>query len=206
MDGNSIQDDLRSTIEKGIKIVREPRTAMEEFKAEDIGVNDLIMKYVAFLAIIPLIGSIIGGLFTSFGLGVATGVIGFIMNIISVVIFGFVIDFLASSFSSKQNRDQATKLAACVATPSLLAGILYAIPPLSPLILLAALYGLYILYLGIPIFMETPQQQVLIYAIVAIVANLILYAIFGAIVAGIIGALFVGSMIGSGAMSGGYGF
>ncbi|MDY6930341.1 MAG: Yip1 family protein [Halobacteriota archaeon] len=206
MDANSIQDDLRSTIKKGIKIVREPRTAMEEFKAEDIGVNDLIMKYVAFLAIIPLIGSIIGGLFTSFGLGVATGVIGFIMNIISVVIFGFVIDFLASSFSSKQNRDQATKLAACVATPSLLAGILYAIPPLSPLILLAALYGLYILYLGIPIFMETPQQQVLIYTIVAIVANLILYAIFGAIVAGIIGALFVGSMIGSGTMPGGYGF
>lgn len=205
LEGNSIQDNFRSTIEKGIKIVRQPRSAMEEFKSEDISVNNLIRNYVALLAVIPLIGCIIGGLFGGFGLGVATGVFGFITNLISVFIFGFVIDFLAPSFSSKQSRDQATKLAACVATPSLLAGILYAIPPLAPLIFLASLYGLYILYLGIPIFMETPHERTLIYAIVAIVANLIIYVIFGAIVGAIIGAIFFGSMISSGAMSGGFG-
>ena len=51
--------------------------------------------------------------------------------------------------------------------------------------LLFALYGFYILYLGVPILMETPQDKVLTYTIVTIIAMLVIYAVIGAITAAI---------------------
>ncbi len=67
-----------------------------------------------------------------------------------------------------QDQTQAMKLVAYASTLGLLAGILYIIPPLAILVFLASLYGLYILYLGIPVFMETPEDKRLIYLIVSI--------------------------------------
>jgi hypothetical protein len=60
-----------------------------------------------------------------------------------------------------------------------IAGILYIIPPLAILVFLASLYGLYILYLGIPVFMETPEDKRLIYVIVSIVVYIIIMGIIG---------------------------
>ncbi len=68
-------------------------------------------------------------------------------------------------------------------------GIFYIIPMLSILTLLCSLYGLYILYLGIPVLMETPKDKVLIYTIAIIAVTIVISFIIGAIIGGIMGAM-----------------
>ena len=113
------------------------------------------------------------------------GIIQYVLSIIGVIVFGFVLNMLAPSFSSRQDQIQATKLVAYAATPGLLAGILNILPQLSILAFIAGLYGLYILYLGIPVLMETPEDKRLIYLIVAIVAYIVIMAVVGAITSGV---------------------
>jgi cell division protein FtsW (lipid II flippase) len=76
------------------------------------------------------------------------------------------------------------KLAAYAATPMMLIGIinLYVVQYLTfILFFLAALYGFYILYLGLPILMETPKDQLMPYFIVSIILFIIGWIIILAI-------------------------
>ncbi len=101
-------------------------------------------------------------------------------------IIGIVINALASSFASKQDENQAMKLAAYSATAGLVGGIFTIIPLLGVIGLLFSLYGLYILYLGIPVLMETPKDKALGYTIVVIVVAIVVYFIIGSITAQVV--------------------
>lgn len=181
--------DINAIINRAKNVVMKPKETLEAAKAEQPSMEDLIM-YVAIVAVPTLIGITIG--YGVVGVGaflvhfkvpmqwaVTWGVMQYVLSIIGVIIFGYIVNMLAPSFSSKQDQIQATKLVAYAATPGLLAGILYIIPPISFLVFLAALYGLYILYLGIPVFMETPEDKRLIYLIVAIVVYIAIMAVVG---------------------------
>ncbi len=73
-------------------------------------------------------------------------------------------------------------------TPYFVAGVLYIFPVLSILVFLASLYGLYILYLGLPVMMETPKEKAIGYLIVAIIVMLIVNLNVGAIAGAVIAA------------------
>ena len=62
-----------------------------------------------------------------------------------------------------------------------MAGILHIVPALSVLVIIAGLYGLYLLYLAIPIMMECPREKALVYTVTVIVANIVISVIIGAI-------------------------
>ena len=68
---------------------------------------------------------------------------------------------------------KALKLVSYAATPWLLLGIANIYPPIALLALLGGLYGLYILFLGIPIYMETPKEQQIPYFIVGLIVYLV---------------------------------
>jgi uncharacterized membrane protein len=76
-------------------------------------------------------------------------------------------------------------------TPGWVAGILYAITSLSILVTIASLYGLYLMYVGLPPVKKTPQDKQVVYLVVIIIAviivSMILAAILGAIILGIFG-------------------
>ena len=80
---------------------------------------------------------------------------------------------LKEIFKSKQNLMQSLKLAAFASTPSLVAGIFNIYPPIALITILFALYGLYLLYIGIPVFMETPKDQHIVYLIVCIIVLIV---------------------------------
>ena len=63
-------------------------------------------------------------------------------------------------------------LAAFVYTPVFLIGILSIIPVLGYLSILGLLYGLYILYLGLPILQNTPKDKTVIYTIAVLVVSI----------------------------------
>ena len=106
-----------------------------------------------------------------------------LLNIlIGIYLTAFIIDLLAPSFGAVKNFNNALRLVVYSYTPTLVAGILYLVPSLSILVMLASLYGLYIMYFGIKPMMKAPDDKVTVYFIVSIVVLIVVYFIIGAIV------------------------
>ena len=60
-------------------------------------------------------------------------------------------------------------------TPALLGGLVMIYPPIGIIGLLFGCYGLYLLYLGLPQMMKTPQEKTLSYTAISIVIVLVTY-------------------------------
>ena len=75
---------------------------------------------------------------------------------------------------------QALKVAAYSSTAAWLAGIFILIPALGFLQILG-LYSLYLLYLGLPRLMKTPEDKALVYTAIVIVAAFVIFAVIGAV-------------------------
>jgi hypothetical protein len=67
------------------------------------------------------------------------------------------------------------KVAVYANTPNWIASILFIFPSLSPIVMIASLYSLYLLYLGLPVLMETPKEKVVAYIIVVIIVSIIVF-------------------------------
>ncbi|MCS4540714.1 MAG: YIP1 family protein [Euryarchaeota archaeon] len=177
-------------IAKGIML--SPKDTLAKLKPEKVSTNDLLLKYVAILAVLPFIGTLIGYSFVGFSVGwgfaaftlpiqyaLILAIVTYVLTIAGVFVEGFVINALAPTFSAKQDQMQAMKVAAYASTPWLVAGILNIVPVLSILVLIAGLYGLYIAYLGLLSLMETPKEKVLGYLIAVIVVVIVVWAVIG---------------------------
>jgi len=180
-------------------IILKPKEEWEKIKQQPSSVSDLFMKYVLILVAVPAVAQIIGrGLIgysvpfvgwvrAGIGRALLQGIFYYVLTVASVYLLGVIINVLASSFGSKQNQEKAMNLAVFSMTPAWIAGILYIIPQLSVLVLLASLYGIYIFYLGFSSsIMETPKEKVVGYFIVTIIVSIVLYSIIGLV----LGAVF----------------
>jgi len=134
-------------------------------------------------------------LFGRYGMGVSlvAGCMSYVMALVGCFIGAFVIEKLAPNFGSSGDTAQALKLVAYAYTPIWVAGVLNLIPLLGILTIFAALYAIYIFYLGMAPVMKTPADKVIPYmlvsALVIIVVNFVLAMIVGAMtVAGAVGS------------------
>ncbi len=172
-------------------IVLKPKEEWVKIKAETTTIRDLLVSYAAILAAIPAIAHFIGmGLIGRripvlgwYRLGVGTAILyavmAYIFSLAAVAILGFVLNALAPTFSSTPKLEQAMKIAVYSYTPAWIAGVLYIIPALSPLVIIASLYGLYLIYLGLATpLMETPKEKVIGYFIVSIVVAFVISVVF----------------------------
>jgi hypothetical protein len=159
---------------------------MTRNKDLDVSLNSLIINYVAIIALVPLIATLVGdAIYYSSrfdphnvaGGSVEVAIVTYIFQIIGVLIVGAVIWKLAPHFASKTNQTRATVLAAYGYTPVALIAIVDFIPSIGFLTFLGLLYGLYIIYLGLPILMGTPKDRVITYMIAILIASFIVYAI-----------------------------
>ena len=71
---------------------------------------------------------------------------------------GLVIDALAPTFNGQKNQPNALKLAVYSMTPAWLAGIFSLIPGFRVLGIVG-LYGLYLLWVGLPPLMKSPEEK-----------------------------------------------
>jgi hypothetical protein len=187
-------------------IILKPKEEWIKIKDEPTTVAQLFTSYAVLLAAIPAIAQFIGnGLvgkripfigWVRFPIGSALfqAILYYVFTLVSVYVFGIVINALAPSFGSKQSLENAMKLAVYSMTPMWIGGIFYIIPFLGFLAILASLYGLYILYLGFDnSLMETPKEKVVGYLLVSIVVIVVL----SLVVALVLGAIFtVGTISG----------
>lgn len=172
-------------------IEREPTTVAEIFKAYvvPLAAVSAVLSFIGMSVIGFSIGFGFGTLRVPIGRGLAAMVASFLMALIGVYLFGLIIDFLAPTFSGQRDQRQAMKTAAYVYTISVVSAVFDLVPGLGRLLrFLAALYGIYLLYLGLPIMMRSPREKSVGYTAVSILV---------AIVAGVVFAMIL-SVVGRG--------
>jgi hypothetical protein len=107
---------------------------------------------------------------------IGNAVVQYVLSLVGVYLLAMVVDFLAPTFSGEKNSDQALKLAAYSYTAVWLSGIFVMIPALSFFMILG-LYGLYLIYTGIPVLMKAPQEKALGYTVTVVIAAVIISVI-----------------------------
>ncbi len=186
-------------IERLKKIIISPKNEWTVIKNENTSPTELLMKYLLPLALISAIAGFIGygligfrmpfvGHVGSISYGIREAIVMLISTIGGVYITAYVIDLLAPSFGGTKNFQKAFQLVVYSYTPTMVAGILYILPTLSPIVFIAGLYGLYLLYLGLKPMMQSPDDKVTVYFIISLVVLIAVYFILSAILA----ALFIG--------------
>jgi len=190
------------TINSAISLVRNPVSYLTQNKDTPATVMGIMVNYVAVLAAIPFLATLIGDLwyydlFIPFGFAGSfvayaflAAVLLYIFDIIAVYVVALVIGFLAPTFGSSTDKIKALRLSAFIFTPAFLIGILDIIPPLGILTFLGILYGLYILYLGLPIILGTPKDRVVTYVVAVVIATFIVYFVLAVIIGAITAAAF----------------
>ncbi|MCJ7485092.1 MAG: YIP1 family protein [Candidatus Aminicenantes bacterium] len=179
-------------------IILKPKEEWVRIKAEPATVAGLFTSYAMILAAIPAGAQFLGNILVgrrlpvvglyrwSIGRALGNAIVSYIFALATVYLFALIINELAPNFGSAKNMTSALKLSVYSMTPGWVAGILYIIPGLWILGILAGLYSLYVLYLGFDTpMMETPKDKVMSYMGVSIVVVIVLYVVFSLILGGI---------------------
>jgi hypothetical protein len=187
-------------IERVKNILVTPKTEWEVINGETETPQSLLPKYVIPLAIIGAVAAFIGfGLIgvSTFGIkvggmkwGLTTAVKMLLQGILSYYICTYVIDALAPTFKSEKNLGKSAQLVAYASTAGAVGGVFYILPMLSILVLIAALYGIYLFYIGLPIMKKTPQEQVVPYMLVSAVTIIVVSLVLGFILDRLIYGIF----------------
>jgi hypothetical protein len=173
-------------------IVLKPKEEWVRIKAEPGTVRGLFRSYIMVLAAVPAVAQFLGHILIGsrlpmvgryrWPLGTALGsaVLTYVLALAAVYLFALIINELAPSFASAKSMTAALKLAAYSLTPGWVTGILYIVPGLSPVVILANLYGIYVLYLGFETpMMETPKNKIPAYLGISFVVGVVLFVVLG---------------------------
>jgi hypothetical protein len=95
-----------------------------------------------------------------------------------VFAMALIVDALAPTFGAQRSFSNALKLTVYSYTPVWLAGLFLLVPGLSFLTILG-LYGLYLLWLGLPPLMAAPFDKSVPYAVTAVICAVVLAAALG---------------------------
>lgn len=173
-------------------ILFRPTRTWETIADEPGDAVTLTKTYVAPLAAIPAVCGLIGGL--AFGesfMGVtyrpsipaalAEAVVGFGLTIAAVWALAYVLNLVAPLFGAQRDFQRAFKAAAYPGTAAWVLGVFDLAPTLGALAaMLGALYGLVLLYLGLPRLMQPHKDKAVSYFAMAMLIILVLGVFVGA--------------------------
>jgi len=193
-------------IERVQRILLQPKTEWYVIQQEPTLPAQLYTGYIMPLAAIGPICTVIGLLL--FGASyfgplmisipivpiIVGAVIQYALALAGVYVMALIIDALAPTFMGQKQIYQALKLYAYSATPGWLGGIFAIIPQLSIIGALLGLYGLYLLYLGIPVMMQCPPDKAIGYTATVVIVAIVVFVIIGVIVGAITAAMFRASL------------
>ena len=176
-------------------ILLRPKATWPEIAAEPADAGSLYRDYLLILAAIPALASVVGlslvGI-SSFGnlgvdlrvpLGAAlvSALIGYVLSLAMVFVVALLVDALAPMFGGSRNRIAALKLVAYASTAAFVGGLFNVQPVLSVLGLLASLYGIYLLYTGLPVLMQCPPGKAPAYAAAVALGGIVASLLVGAL-------------------------
>jgi Yip1 domain len=184
------------------QILCRPQETWPVIAAEAIAPMEFYKQYLIPLGAITPICLVLGwsmlGIVLPFSGGTGLAMMGSLVfglwiyaaTLASVAFYALIINVLAPSFGGAKDYSQALKVSGYAMTALFVAGIAYVVPLLGFFVpLLACLYTLYLLYLGLPVVMKAPVERSFGYTIAVIVIS--------GIVSMIVWVAFIGTMIGS---------
>ena len=175
------------------KIILQPKQEWQVIATETATTGQLYMSYIIPLAAIGPVASIIGmslfGITIPFlgtyrvpiGTAITHSILSYVFTLVGIFVLGLIINALAYSFSGEKNQMQALKVAAYSCTAAWLGGIFSLIPAISILAIIPGIYSLYLLYLGLPVLMKSPQDKALAYTVVVLIAAIVIFVVIGAV-------------------------
>jgi hypothetical protein len=121
-----------------------------------------------------------GAIRTPMASGLMYSIAAFGFGLVGLFLVGLIINALAPTFSGVRDQRQALKVAAYSLTPAWLSAVL-ALSPILPTLLqlIAGLYGIYVLYLGLPIVMRSPREKAVGYTAAVVICTILLGILFG---------------------------
>ena len=175
-------------VERVQNLLLTPKSEWEVVAAEPATLQGLFTNYVMILAAIPAISNFIG--YSVVGIaevrvpmsyGVTQLVITYALTLAFVYLLAILICSLAAPFGGENNFMQAMKVAAFAPTAAWLAGVFKILPWIAILSLVGGLYSLYLLYLGLPVLMKTPENQSIGYIAVIALISIVLAVVVTAL-------------------------
>ncbi|HET6804711.1 MAG TPA: Yip1 family protein [Frateuria sp.] len=191
--------DFGKIIARAKGILATPRTEWPVAAAEPATVGGLYTGYILWIAALPAIagfikGSLIGTGFlgvvvrTPVAAGIGAMVLHYLLTLVVAYLMAWIVNALAGTFNGQKDLVQALKAVAYSWTAAWVAGVAVIIPWIGWLIALAgAIYGIYLLYLGLPFTMKCPPEKAGGYTALAVIIAIVLSWIVGLVVAGVIG-------------------
>ena len=175
-------------VERVKGIILSPKTEWPVIAGEPGDAGYLFTNYVAILAAIPAVCGFIGSVIVGGPIvgALLVAVIHYVLAFVNVYIVALIVNLLAPTFNSQKSFASALKVTVYSYTPSWLAGVFLLIPGLRFLTILG-LYGLYLLWLGLPPVMKTPPEKAIWYTIVIVVCAIVVAIVLGAVITAIIG-------------------
>jgi hypothetical protein len=107
--------------------------------------------------------------------GIQTALIG----IAGVWLTAAIVNALAPVFGSEKNMGHAMQLVTYAMTPAWVVGLLVIFLPFRIIGLIFGGYGLYLMYLGLPRMMKTPQEKVVKYLFSSVIFMFVIYFALG---------------------------
>src|ERR1700737_2455575 len=173
-------------------ILLTPRSEWPVIAAEPQTVGGLYSHYIITLAAIPAVVhflsySIIGvsvPFLGSYRVGVTsaltTAIVSYVLSLVGIYVLALIVDALAPTFGGEKNQVQALKVVAYSYPASWIAAIIGIIPGFGLLAALAgAIYGIYLLNMGLPFVMKCPQDKAVGYTAVTVVVAIAVGFVLG---------------------------
>ena len=169
-------------------ILFRPGRTWDVAAAEPADTRGILLGYVAPLAAVPAICGAIGAYVFGFNIanvGVRLNPLGLVLEalttylatVVGVWLLARWIALIAPAFDAASDRGQALKLVAFSGTAAWLAGVFDLYPALGiPASILAGLYSLYTLYLGLEPLLQAPDDKRLTFFAAILISILIVTA------------------------------
>jgi hypothetical protein len=182
-----------------VNIITKPEGEWRTIAGESADVAGLFRDYAVPLSAIPafcrFVGMSVVGISVPFlgtvrtdvVRGLAGAIVSWVLSLAGTWLAGLIVEKLAPTFQSRSSPVQALKLVIYAMTPVWLAGVLNLVPALSVLVILAALYSIYLFYLGLPPVMGTPADKVIPYMAVSAVVVIVVSIVLGMLTAATVG-------------------
>jgi len=195
-------------LERVRAILLNPQQTWPQIDAEDGSPARIYLGYLVFLAAIPAVAHFIGYSLVGVGAfgvtirvpllaGLAGMVVGYALSLAMVYVLALIANALAPRFQGRADMGSAFKLVAYGLTAAMVGGVFSILPMLAVLGLVAALYSIYLLYLGVPVLMRVPQQRAAGYTAVLVVCGIV-----AGVLVGVLSALVTPGMHGTAGLAG----
>ena len=165
-----------------------PATEWPVIEQERTEPADLTVSYLVPLALANAAAGFIGGtllravlplgIFGGFFAGIVGACVSFVMTLLGCLLIAFIINTLAATFDGTPNFNQAFKTSVYSYTPGVVGGIARIVPFLGGFVaIVASFYGLYLLYVGLPVTMRAPKEKAAAYTVLVVVASIVVMVV-----------------------------